>query len=77
MINYDRIRKLRKYKEITLEEMAHACGFQNASSYKAIEDGKNRMKVEHLMKVAELLDVEITELLDIGTNHNAGRDPNY
>lgn len=63
MVNLDIIRKTRKYKELTLQEMAKLSGYKSPSAYQAAESGKNRVPIDKLCKIAEALDLDVADLL--------------
>ena len=57
----DNIVKIRKEKGISQEYIALAINC-DASNWNKIENGKQQLKVNHLAKIAEVLEVDITYL---------------
>jgi transcriptional regulator with XRE-family HTH domain len=58
------IRKIRKQKGITLEQLAFACNDIDYAYINKIELGKVNFSISYLFLIAEKLDVSITELLN-------------
>jgi len=57
----DNIVKIRKEKGISQENIAFAINC-DASNWNKIENGKQQLKVNHLAKIADILNVDITYL---------------
>jgi len=62
MRTHDKIRKLREAKNYTQEYMAHELDI-SPKTYGRLESGESPLKVEHLMKVSEILEVAVEDLL--------------
>ncbi len=62
-----RLRELRMSRGLTQEELAAAAGFSR-SYYTEIETGKRNISLLNLRKLAQCLQVNLSTLLDIGTN---------
>lgn len=58
------IRKIRKQKGITLEQLAFACNDIDYAYINKIELGKVNFSISYLFLIAEKLGVSITELLE-------------
>lgn len=58
------LRRVRLKKKYSQEEFAHLAGFSR-SYYTEIETGKRNLSLLNLIKIAEALDVDIRELLDL------------
>lgn len=76
MRTHEKIRKLREAKSLTQEYMAHELNI-SPKTYSRVENGESPLKVEHLLKISELLEVSIEDLVStdpvsvyIGTNSN-------
>lgn len=63
MIDYDKLKHLRITKEISLLEMAIALGFSTAGGYSRIETGENKLKAEHLPKIAKKFGMTLNQLI--------------
>jgi len=57
----DNIVKIRKEKGISQEDISRAINC-DASNWNKIENGKQQLKVNHLAKIADILNVDITYL---------------
>lgn len=62
MHTYDKIRTLREQKQLTQEDVAERL-FMSVSGYSKIERGETRLNMERLEQIAEILEVDILELL--------------
>lgn len=61
----NRLRQLRAATDLTQEELAAKAGFSR-SYYNEIETGKRNISLLNLHKLANCLNVSLSELLDIG-----------
>lgn len=57
-----RIRKIRETKELKQEDMAYVLEISQ-KAYSKIETGATKLSVERLIEIANLLEVDVTELL--------------
>ena len=57
---HTKIKGLREQKKISQEEMAFQLGIKQ-NTYHAIETGQSKLKVEHALKIAEILDLSIND----------------
>lgn len=78
MRTHDKIRKLREAKNLTQEYMAHELDI-SPKTYSRLESGDSPLKLEHLIRLSEILEVSIEDLTSadpvsyyIGTNNNKG-----
>ena len=62
-----KIKKLREMRNFTQQHMAKKLGLTQ-SSYSKIESGETKIDIPKLQKLAEVLSVEVSELLDKGDN---------
>lgn len=62
MHTYDKIRTLRESKQLTQEDMAERL-FMSPSGYSKIERGETRLNMERLGQIADILEVDILELI--------------
>lgn len=62
MHTYDKIRTLRESKQLTQEDMAERL-FMSPSGYSKIERGETRLNMERLGQIANILEVDILELI--------------
>lgn len=62
MHTYDKIRTLREQKQLTQEDVAERL-FMSVSGYSKIERGETRLNMERLEQIADILEVDILELL--------------
>lgn len=62
MQTYDKIRTLREQKQLTQEDVAERL-FMSVSGYSKIERGETRLNMERLEQIADVLDVDILELI--------------
>ena len=60
----NRLRELRNLHGLTQEEMAHQAGFSR-SYYTEIETGKRNVSLLNLYKLAQCLDMELKDLVNI------------
>ena len=72
----EKIRKLREAKNYTQEYMAHELDI-SPKTYGRLENGESPLKVEQLLKLSELLEVSVEDLISadpvnyyIGPNHS-------
>ena len=63
MINYRLLRQLRKLNDLRLEEVAHYLGYESASSYHRLENGRLRPTVSQVRRLCELYDLAWEDLL--------------
>lgn len=61
-VNLNKIKKLRKEKGISLEQMAHELGYESQNGYYYLEIGRSKISAEMLAQVAQILKVDINEL---------------
>lgn len=59
----EKLRKLRKDRGVSISFMAKKLGYKHPSGYANIEYGKNKLKVEHVKTVADVLGVTVEELI--------------
>jgi len=71
----DRIRKIRKQQNRTIQEVADACGCSKAMLSK-VENSKVIPAVATLSKIAQALGVKVSVLMEEGTNGDAAYTPN-
>ena len=64
----ERLRQLRTTRQLTQEEMAAKAGFSR-SYYNEIETGKRNISLLNLHKLAQCLEITISELLTIRDKH--------
>nr|BDD46662.1 hypothetical protein 5 [Bacillales bacterium] len=57
-----KVKRLRKQKNISLEEMAKKLGYESANGYYYLENGRGKFPAEKLILVADILDVPIEQL---------------
>ena len=62
MLNLEFIAKRRSELKLTLQEMATALGFKNASTYMKYEKGEYAFSANHLPVIAKVLGCDIKEL---------------
>ena len=62
-----KIWETRKRKQISQEEMAKSTGMSQRA-YSSVENGTNRMYVDHLVKIAKVLKVTPGEFFVFGSN---------
>ena len=61
----ERIKELRKSKNITQEQLVEMIG-SNTNNLSRIENGKKFLSAEKLVKIANALNVEVKDLFDFG-----------
>ncbi len=59
----EKIRTLRKQQGLTLKELALALGFTSHSYASEIETGKKRPSTEMIIKIADLFNVSVDQLV--------------
>lgn len=64
----EKIRTLRTYKNLTQENMAEKLGI-SVNGYSKIESGKTKLTLDRIQEIAQILDIDIIEL--INTNDNS------
>lgn len=62
MAVHEKIRKLREAKDLTQEFMAHELGV-SLKTYGRWESGETPLKVKDLLKIAELLDMPVEDIM--------------
>jgi len=67
---YEKIRFLRESKNWSQEEMAEKLNM-SLSGYSKIERGDTKVSIPKLKKIAEILDIELVELMFLGEKHVA------
>ncbi len=63
MLTHHKIKELRERKNISQETIASEIGISQ-NTYHLIETGKSKLKLEHVIKIAEILKVELSELIN-------------
>lgn len=58
-LNIENLRKMRKSKKVSQEVMAAALGI-TSRSYQRKEEGKQKVSLEDVLKIAEVLGVQVT-----------------
>jgi transcriptional regulator with XRE-family HTH domain len=69
----DRLRRLRRERSLTQEELAHACGVSQEMIAKT-EQGRRHPRLTILAKLATALDVPLSELIDDRPRLNGARE---
>lgn len=65
MINYyDKLRKLREFRNYTQEYVAEQLNISQRA-YSSIENGKTQLTVDRLVEICKLLNVSVGEVLEI------------
>ena len=59
-----KMRKLRKDRGLTHKFMSEQLGFSFPSGYSNIEAGRNRLSYDQAVKIAEIFEVNVSELED-------------
>ncbi|WP_165090796.1 helix-turn-helix domain-containing protein [Neisseria yangbaofengii] len=79
----DKIRNIRKLQQLTIEDMAEKLNM-SASGYAKIERGETKLQFEKLEQIAQVFNMDITELLAVGDksivllmNENSDYSANY
>jgi putative transcriptional regulator len=67
----DRLRKARRAKGLTQEEMAKLLGYQSKSGYSMIETGRNRPPLPIALHIAKIVGQEVEQLFPAGGVHNS------
>lgn len=62
MHTYDKIRTFREQKQLTQEDVAERL-FMSVSGHSKIERGETRLNMERLEQIANILDIDILELI--------------
>ena len=63
MVNFKRIRQLRRMQDITQKELALRAGYSSQNSLYKLECGMTDLPISRLEKIADILGVPISELL--------------
>ena len=66
-----RIRAIRESRGYTQEYMAEMMGICQ-STYAHLESGKTRLSIDRLIQIAALLEVDVTQLIEIHSVHAVG-----
>ncbi len=64
----------REAKGLTLAQMAKKMGYSDVGTYQNIEDGRSQMGEKMIRKAAEILGIDVSELMD-GSDHPIDRGP--
>ena len=59
----EKLRKLRRQHDLTMKELADALGFTSHGSVSDLESGRNKPSVEIALKISELFNVSLDQLL--------------
>jgi putative transcriptional regulator len=62
MIQLLAMKKKRKLEKITLEQMAHALGYKNASGYYRVESGNVKLLAEQVPRVCKMLHMNYSDI---------------
>ena len=63
MINFKKIRQLRRMQDISQRELAARVGYSSQNSLHKLEKGKTDLPTSRLEKIASVLGVSVSELL--------------
>lgn len=63
MVNFKRIRQLRRMQDITQKELALRAGYSSQNSLHRLEYGMTDLPISRLEKIADILGVPVSELL--------------
>jgi DNA-binding XRE family transcriptional regulator len=67
----DRLRKARRAKGLTQEEMAKLLGYQSKSGYSMIETGRNRPPLPIALQIAKIVGQEVEQLFPASNVHTS------
>jgi transcriptional regulator with XRE-family HTH domain len=62
--NLAAIRRIREAKGLTQAQVAQKLGYRSVPGYCRIETGHRRIRLEHIGPLAEILGVNVSEILD-------------
>ncbi len=62
-----KIKALRESRKFTKQEFAEKLGYQSDTAIHLIERGKRKLSIDKLMKVAEIFEISISELITENT----------
>lgn len=68
MVNLKRIKELREERGLSIAKISKELGYKTQQGYFYIEKGKTKLKVDHLLKLARILNVKINDLLEEDRN---------
>ena len=60
----EKLKQRRKAKGYTQQQMADRLGYRSKSGYNMIETGRNQPKLRVALKIAEILECDVTELFE-------------
>jgi len=63
MIDLKKIKRLREEKGLSIEEISKHLGFKTYQGYYKLERGIRRIRVDHLIKLSKILNVDIKDLI--------------
>jgi len=69
-----KLREARIRKGLSPQELARLMGYSDAGTYIAIEEGRSQMGEKMARKAAEILDLDVSDLMD-GSDHPIDRSP--
>jgi transcriptional regulator with XRE-family HTH domain len=61
-INLQKIRQLREMRHLTQKDLACQLGYRTATGYCRLEKGRRQLSAEHLLALAAILGVPVSEL---------------
>lgn len=64
----EKIKTVREIKKLSQEDMAHKLGL-SVSGYARLERGDGRLYMQVLEEIAEVLDMDVMDLLSVGTKN--------
>ncbi|TNJ64031.1 helix-turn-helix transcriptional regulator [Paenibacillus hemerocallicola] len=67
----DRLRKARRAKGLTQDEMAKLLGYQSKSGYSMIETGRNRPPLPVALHIAKIVGQEVEQLFPASDVHTS------
>ena len=59
-----RLKRKRRERRLRQEDVAQYLGFKSKNAYGSIENGRTKLRVEHLQLLAQLFNVSTEELLN-------------
>lgn len=64
----EKIKTVREIKKLSQEDMAHKLGLA-VHTYARLEQGKSRIYMQVLEEIAQILDMDVIDLLSVGTKN--------
>jgi transcriptional regulator with XRE-family HTH domain len=67
-----RVKQLRELRGLSQAQVAKRLGYKSSAAFSRLEGGRRKLRLEHLSPLAEILGVQVSEILDTETGKCQG-----